>query len=362
MSDLRDSPSVSLSEMTLLKLAESISQQTATALINVSVPQFSGALNEDIHEFLRKYKTATISLGENMKVRALQKALTGQAYTWAKNNIKQEMQEGINWRLIKKALVERFEAPNSELRFHGKLAKMQFDPTTGTLTSYLESYTECFSKVYTQAKDVDIVSALKLNLPNNIQRALNLLNDEWTKFTKMEDLFKLARRVEEKILPFEKDESSEDKLSANKLVQILDEFKKSMQSTKIDNDKPIEKKENLAAIQCDGLCQQNQALAVAYDRNFNGQNRGFNGNRNWREQGENRFKKIYHDRNERRVSTLPYPKKDYAGQFKEKEETGANKFKQIYVTNHGNPPGPCYYCTGFHFNRHCPLRDPKDLK
>lgn len=342
---------VNLTEITLLKLAESISQQNATALISIAVPEFSGGLNEDVFDFLRRYKMATVSLSEEMRVKALQKALTGPAYVWAKNNIKEYINKGTNWKGIKKALIERFQEPNSDRKFHEKLAKMKFDPSVGTLTSYLELYKECFSKVYSEAKDSDTISALKLNLPNNIQRGLNLLNDQWTSFTSMNDLFKLAKRVEEKILPFEKDETAEEKLSASSLVKILEDFKSSLK-----NAKPEDKK---------STSQDTEVLAALQTNNnsYNGpthyQNKGYNNN--WRN-NRNRYNKSYQTKEDRRSSSVPYSKDNKVPQGKTNESSEEKGLRETYIATYGVPPGPCYSCGGFHFNRHCPLRAPNDLK
>lgn len=44
------------SDSTILKLAESMNQHMASALTSIQVPEFKGLLNEDVLEFLKKFK------------------------------------------------------------------------------------------------------------------------------------------------------------------------------------------------------------------------------------------------------------------------------------------------------------------
>lgn len=342
---------MSVDEDTIIKLTDSINQQSATAMIAIPVPEFGGTPSEDIKDFIRRYKMATINFGEEMRCRALQKALVGHAHTWAKRNIKEEIVSGEkgSWKKIKEKLVERFEAPNAEIKLHEQLSNMKFDQTGGTLISYLESFYDRFRKVHKQAKDADVIGALKLNLPNNIHRALNLLNDEWTQLDNMADLYKLARRAEEKILPFEKEESSEEKLSASSIKKLLSDFLKSAKEVKTTDTKQEDQTQVVAAVQCTGQCQANiktnasgQTATTEHQKN---------GEQNWFGPRRNRFKGIYSNK-----KPAPYSKKDPKSPD-ESSEDKLTKAQEAYVSIHGKPPGPCQICRGYHFNRHCPLKN-----
>lgn len=351
----------SLSEATLSKLAESISQQTATSLVAIQVPEFSGGLKEDVRDFLRRYKTATINVGEELRCKSMQKALTGPAYTWAKNNIKGPMQDGApgDWKKIKEALVQRFEAPNAELRYHEQLGRMKFDAQLGTLTSYIEAFHDCFKKVSKQAKDADIITALKLNLPNNIHRAMNLLDDDWTKLDDMKELYKLAKRVEEKILPFEKDDSGEEKLNASSIKKILTELVSTAKESVANETRADQKTEVLAAVQCNGQCQKNPPPTMP-PGNVERQNDARTTGANYRGPFRNRFRASYGNSNPPRRPPGPYTQREQA-QPPDAPSSKPNELQLAYERAHGRPPGPCYYCSGHHFNRHCPL-NMSDLK
>lgn len=51
---------VNPAEETLLKLADSINQYSASALSPIPISEFKGLPDEDIHNFLGKFKLATL--------------------------------------------------------------------------------------------------------------------------------------------------------------------------------------------------------------------------------------------------------------------------------------------------------------
>lgn len=341
-----DDTTANLADSTLQKLAESVNQYAATALTSIQVPEFAGALDEDVHDFLRRFKLATLSLTPEMRTRALQKSLTGSAYVWAKGNIKRQMASGEDWKVIKKALINRFEAPNSELRHLEKLAKLKFDPKLTTPTSYIENYVDCFRKANPSASDANIVKALKLNLPNNIIRGLNTLNVEWTTFSDVKDLLKLARLVEEKILPFEEKEPAAERFTANDLAKMFKEFKESFEPKKQqDAAGPSTRDEALAVVQHSTRAIQGSQQAQVRS----GFERNNQGKRNWAPNDSYPYKRVYQARPEqRRSDTRP----EQPGQG---NAPNLNNPLQNYLSRYGRPPTPCYTCSGNHFNRHCPF-------
>ena len=98
-------------EATWHKLTSSLNQYAASSLASVILPEFKGAPNEDVHDFLCKFKKATATFNDELKCLALQKALSGAAQVWAKHNLKVEFNVG-DWKTAKSALIERFGPPN----------------------------------------------------------------------------------------------------------------------------------------------------------------------------------------------------------------------------------------------------------
>lgn len=343
MADNQTNTSTSAAEMTMMRLADSIEQQVATSLTNLPIPQFGGNPNEDIFEFLTKYKAATISVGEAMRCKALQRALTGAAYVWARNNIKKNITEGKNWKACKAALIERFQPPNAEMRFHEKLSKMKYDQDKDSLLSYVEAYADCYRRVHHEAKDKDIISQLKLNLPNRIQRALNVINDGWSNLDDLKEVFKLARRAEEKILPFDKDEN-QNQLNASSLIEILNSFKNSIREEVAKQ--ATNKEEALAAIQLAG--QQTNTNRATRNDEF-ASNQAQNASRG----GYQRIRRP-DNRDQGKRGYAPYPNRA-PGRRSYIPQEEAQKLKDAYNAKNGAPPRPCHACGGHHWNHDCPL-------
>lgn len=361
-----DTPSVT--ESTLQKLANSIQQQAATSLSSIQIPTFKGLPEEDVHDYLRRFKLATITLSDELRCLALQKSLSGAAHIWSRNNIKHDLTLG-NWSEVKKALVERFSSPNRELRYQEKLAKLQFDPKTSTLLSYVEAYADCYRRAHGAVTDQVIIKALSLNLPHPILKNLNLLNDEWIGFDRLRHFNDLVKKLETKIIPYESTETiSDDKKSLAELMKMIQELKEATQK----RDQPKE----------DPKSDDQQALAaVRFQDNSGAQgsrNEGFRNNdfrQNYRDSGLN--KPFYPRRDQQR-----YPRRGYqtfgpqrGSQFQYRSNNRNNEAhtnQQVSISNqkedssdlatayeakYGKVPSPCFTCKGNHFNRHCPYFD-----
>lgn len=331
-----------VSEITLRRLTDSINQFAASAITSVTVPEFRGLPGEDVEDFIRRFKSATITLNNELRCLALYKGLFGAARAWAKANIKQYTDTG-DWKSAKKAMVIRFGSPNAEIRYHERLSKMKFDPAVWSLTSYVEEYSGYYKKINKSAKDSDVITALKLNLPGHILRNLNLLSADWMNFTDMKDLYTLIRRLEDNILPFEKaDSSSEEKLNIASLTKTLNELKESIASVKTT---PVEtsKGDEVVAV-----------AAVQHNQNYSktGTSQNDQCTRNHYPTGP--YKKQYkQNRDNRQQGTEPYQRQD--GDL----ATRKAKLLENYYAKHGKPPGPCRLCDGDHWNRDCPIRDLK---
>lgn len=348
----QDQPTIA--EQTLQRLTESMLQQAASAISAIAVPEFHGKPNEDVRAFLNRFKVATLALNDELRCLALNKALCGAAHVWAKTNIKNLMLIG-DWKQIKRALVARFEAQDRELIYRGKLSKMTFDPEESTLTAYVEAFMDCHRKAHKGGSDKDAIKALKINLPNNIIRNLNLLNDNWSEFSSSDPLFGLIKRVESNIIPYEpKDESNVDKLTTESLTRILKEFKDNLVASK--KEKEEEKNENteaLAAIRQVDRPDRPEARTRVQPIGYRPYRGAFQGRKpgpiynNRYDQGR-RFREDYRPFKPRETRVNPEERM---------ESPSKEKLQEAYYSRYGKPPGPCQICGEGHFNRHCPFQD-----
>lgn len=350
-----DNFGTNLAEETLQKLANSIQQYAASSLSGIVIPEFSGSPNEDVHEFLRRFKLATIAFSDELKCLALQRALTGAARTWAKNNLPSEPKDG-DWQRAKKTLAERFEAPNRALRHQERLAKLTYDPCVGTLTSFVEEFTEVYKKVHGTQNDPDIIKSLSLRLPRSVIRNLNILSESWVDMRYLTDFYKLIKRFENQIQPYEPEEESPDKkMDVGTLTKLLKELKES-----IANNQPRKSDtENKDSEQTLALVQRSNPVnyptierlpqKVAYGTMNRYRSQGAQPYR-WRR--EARFN---------RASNEPYPAQppkrllgnnDSLARNMDKEQQ-LKELRSAYIAKYGPPPGPCSYCGEDHYNRHC---------
>lgn len=348
-----DESSLNIGETTLLKLAESINQYAATSLSTIQIPEFKGMPDEDIHVFMRKFKLSTLTLNDRLKCLALQKALSGAAHIWAKTSIKSMLNDG-NWLGAKKALIGRFSAPDRDLRNKEKLSKLKYDKNKGTLVSYVEEYADCYRKAHNKASDTDIIQNLRLNLPHDIIRHLNLLSDDWVSSKSLPDFLSLIKRLETKILPFKTDEErSRDKSTSTEVLKMLKELQETLKS-RPDKVEQVETKA-IAAFETNPSNQRefpaNQGGKVNDQMNFRDQ---FNHQTGWRGQQQrfnNGRQRPYLRQNDNPRYSFQAPKNNNFRQPKPEED----KRKATYESKFGIPPGPCQLCQGYHFNRHCPL-------
>lgn len=339
---------------TMEKLNDTLYQYATSALANVSLPEYKGLPQEDVLEFIKRFKSATLPFNDDMKCLSLNKSLVGAAHVWAKENIKQFLKEG-NWKAAKKAIIDRFSAPNQEIRHQEKLLKMKFNRADGTLTSYVEIYADLYRKAHKDAVDQDIIRSLSLNLPNDIIKHLNILSENWTTFGSIKELYSLIRRLEFKILPYEPDsENQEEKVSFTALSKMLKDIQESMkkQSDKLKEDS----EEVVAAIQTRNYSnkqvytqQPQRYQPYYYDRGRGGYRNNYcNNYRNDREK---------YDRNEPQLTSENNPRMLPITQPDQPMISNVSKVKENYYAKHGKPPSPCEFCGEDHFNKHCPYVD-----
>lgn len=370
-----------LTEATLSKLAESINQYAASAVTSLVVPEFRGSPGEDVKDFISRFKTATITLSDEMKCLAMAKALTNSAKIWAKENLKAEMNSG-NWKSVKKLLKQRFAGLDSDMKNLERLNKLSHEPEAETLISYLEKYAVFYRSAHKEAKDADIIRALKLNLPRNVVRGLNMLNDEWVNFQEMKELYTLARRVEDKILAYESQEPHISSAKAEDITKMLREVKEILKTNQAVKDDLQKSKETLAAIKSSNnppVNHQTPYYARPHNEGYYNQRGNNPGPHN---KAQNPYNGYYKDNYNRRQNYQPQSSGTYgfkqvgpppkrraieAGpkqnaistdshQKPENKQTDVS-IVELYYKTYGKPPGDCHHCKGPHFNRHCPYKD-----
>lgn len=407
------SSSAEVTELTLSRLTESMNQYSASALASLTVPEFKGSPGEDVREFLSNFKTATIYLNDDLRCLAIQKGLMGSAKIWAKANLKNELDSG-NWRGVQDKLIKRFEGSDAEIVNLEKLSKLTFEPNQDTLISYLEKYASRYRKAHPSSTDADIVRALKINLPKNVQRGLNILNTGWTELTTMNDLYDLAKLVEEKILAYEATDAEDTQIKASELAKALKEVKDLLMNKEQKKPEAAISNEaasaNLAAARVyqrpatrPSNGQSQDFHSVETQQNFEPTHRqiGFNGPKYYRGQNSNQphlgragqqrmYRPFYQNRNQ----PMPYQARGYS-QYRYEQpnnrqewrptrpmlanreghraiETNSghsqalvpsnnrdhrapvNSVVEEYFRKYGQPSRPCKVCQGNHYDRHCP--------
>lgn len=334
---------------TLQKLSASINQQAVASINSINIPEFRGLPEEDIYDFLTRFKVATFTLPDDYRCLALNKALKGAALIWAKSNIKNLITEA-KWREIKSALYDRFGSPDRTLNHRQKLSKLKFNESSSTLMAYIENYIATYRKAFRDHKEQDAIQSLRLNLPDRIVKGLNYLDDGWSELRNIKEFLDLVKRYETRIMPFEtRSESGNSSLTKEVLQSIFKEFRDS-----INEDIKKSKEENQSETKALGAM-----MHAAPEKRFN-----------------NDQKRDYHPRyqnNYNRRFTYKKPRYEYsqskpmlhgnqsrpAIEGKDKtdpsNQSDPNNFVNAYYAKYGRPPGPCYYCQGIHLNKHCPL-------
>lgn len=386
-----------------------ISNESATQSSNISlnflkVPEFRGRPDEDIVEFLSNYERATSLLNDEQKCLALPRALFDAAATWAES-VKKDITAG-KWKKFKKSLIERFGDPNIELRYRQKLSSMKYNSREATLLSFVESYVSLYSKVFPGHRSNEVIQSLRLNLQPKIVKNINLLDDNWVHYEDLDDLYKLIRRYEINIKPFEETDNEHAKhLNIEGFGKMLTEFKKEI--VQIVNTSKEKQETNLAIMKHENPDRSIDTNNYRYPNNYpyhqksdryhfrgynqnnysqnnHGNSFGFN-NRDYNIQnrrnyqhdlsGTNCYKNNLRNNDlQRSQPEVKRPRHDVNLDPQEAYKSGNSRIQngnvsraidsgQVsqpmnsskYFVKFGHPPGPCYNCGGNHFNRHCPL-------
>jgi len=370
------------SETALSKLAESINQYSASALISLSVPEFHGSPGEDVREFLENFRLATITLTDDMKCLAIQKALRGSANIWARANLRSELERG-DWTRTKAALIERFEGHDAGIKHLERLARMKFNSKTDTLLSYVEKYAAEYQLAHENPSESEVIRSFRMNLPREVQRGLNILNDKWPDMKNLKEFFMLARRVEENILAYDNQDHEETPIRAADLSRMLNEVREMLRpkeespketavvaaignqsgtTTKQDNQYPYRPRNQHYEAPSwhyhsrDQGGTGNRPGRSAYHQNQLGTRNHF-AKPHQRHYGFNRplDKPAHYQQQPQAIEAAPTATESETGGTSKVTPTG--KLADRYYKAFGMPPAPCNMCQGFHFHRHCPYRN-----
>lgn len=332
---------------TISKLGDSLNQYSATALVNLTLPEFTGHPSQDVKDFIRKFKIATIALNDDLRCIALNRALTGSAHTWAKIGIKSEIAAS-DWSGAKKKLIERFAPPNQGLRYLEKLSKLRYNPSDFTLSSYIELYSDLYRKSYKDCTENSIIRGLSLNLSSDILKHFYTLSNDWIDFKSIKELMTLAKRVEHGILPYEQKAKAEESGTISELTKAIKNLQDAViaQKSEAKSNQP-ESSQMIAAITGGQHSKPpnihgNKAPYLDQGRNPRYANQ-------YSQKRSNVYQNTYRD-NQRN------PRKDAAptDAAKQPQEDKYSEKRRKYEAVHGPIPGPCWTCGGKHFNRHCP--------
>lgn len=332
---------------TISRLTESISQYSAATLINTTVPEYDG--QQDVDEFLKRFKKATVTLTESLKCSALDRALSGAAKIWAKT-IKEDLEKG-RWTEVKRKFKERFKLHDQSMKHLEKIQNSKFKPEEMSLSSYVEIYANSYKKAHPGLQDKAIIQALRFNLPADIIKHLNTLSDEWVNFDSFDKFVNLILRLERKILPYEQKEKANENsgtLAIMTAIKALQDQNKQIQEA-LKKDKVEEEPQKSVEVVA--------AIAQPAQRRLE-----------YRPTNPPRYSYINQSRNKRpfqpndyhrRDADVPNKKQNYDGnqnRYQNDSHLSKQELQERYEQRFGKPPGPCYTCGDQHFNKHCPMR------
>lgn len=309
---------------------------THSALNTVVIPEYSGKIGEDVRNFLALFKKNTLTFTDEMRCMALQKALSGTAKIWAKENIKGLIANN-DWKAAKEAIVKRFGGPDHDLRHHEELSKLEFNPKKYGLLGFTEKYANLYRRAHPGAKDNEIIKNLKFKLPKNVQRSMNILDDEWVSYEDIKKFYELVDRTEVKLLQLEEEKLDEGSIATN-MTKMFKDLKEDLLDKLTVVEKQAEKPaEVVAAINNVQAADQDVGKYQKASQKYNVRHEPYNKNQRGPQKRKN------NDTQEPRGSSW--------SEFKIRE----------YDKRFGRPPGPCQICGGHHRNKHCPLNKMDDL-
>lgn len=349
------------SRITLNSIGESFNRYALTA--GLTLPEFSGKRGEDVFEFLKRFKRATLTFEDDLKCVALNKALVKSASIWAKVNIR-ELLRSNQWKLVKKKLIERYAPSDLPLKHLEQLRKMSFNPETDGLLSYVEEYVYCYKRAYRNHAENDVVRSVILNLPPKVMLRLNLMATDCKELETVDDLYKAVGRIESHILPYENDTSGDKRVTKEDLKDLMNDIKAVVATRdKTVGEESKEKNPTVAAI---GIQQKpvNELVSEPIQQNQTSSRPQFNSNH--KRPYRNNYRGKYHNSFNKGGRGRQYNNHEWQTNCQQGNkpsgtcQASLSPLEEAYIKTYGKPPGNCQICNlGLHYNKHCPYKDLK---
>lgn len=331
-------------------IQESINRVRDSIYYNLNltnIPEFKGAPQENIDEFLKEFKRVTSSFSNDQRCHALKRALIGDAAIYAKIYLKKELTEN-NWKEVKNKLRKRFLLIDIELKNRTELRRMVYNKNSSTLLGYVDRYASLYRKVHSKAKDSELIGDLSLNLGQDLVRKLNQLSANWQTDTEFENFRTLIARLERDIIALEPERSTDDTKNLTSTVNqiVVAALEQPLKDIKTILAKAVKKPE-----------EQPEPIEVLAAIQHSRDSRNYERRDNY--EVSKRKDRPWESSN--RAQKEPYKYRRYSNPEKERLNM-AEELKKEYESRYGTPRGGCFVCRGFHFQRHCPLYNIQSLK
>lgn len=137
----------------------------------IAVQSFNGSDQYSVYAFLEKFEENTKDLTDSQRASAVPRFLTGSAKTWY--NIEARIKPETSWEKLKKKLTNRFGGKSAKEYHIEKLRSIQFDPSSKSVSDYIEKFIEHYQKAYPKADEAHLVAEIHRSLPKQTQADIN---------------------------------------------------------------------------------------------------------------------------------------------------------------------------------------------
>lgn len=356
----------SVLQQTFQEMVTQLSGATlSSALIHITPPTFSGAPNEDIHDWVERFEQLTFSLPQEQKNLLLDKAFMKAARAWFREELRPTL-AATEWNTVKRQILEHFSGKSPQVRAYEKLMQLTYRPDRhASILYYIDEYTYLYKQAYPIHQQSEVVRAVVLSLPQNIKSKLNYMQD-LSAINTVETLKKLAKRY---------DQEGVEEPAPRGPVDI-EEFNKSLREAvkELAQQQIAATKEVVAAIigqqastnsETESPDDEHVCLARSQPRyqqnsDFRTNQQGF---RNqpicqcqqsaYRARPNNGYAAY---RNDRPTYRDPSPRYRNNQQLQREDPRYPQPNGGYNNRNEPAPPSPCFTCGGDHWNRQCPRR------
>lgn len=339
---------------TFTKLSDSLLQQAALSINSVQVPEFHGLPDEDVEEFRNKFELATLAFTDQHKCLALKKALKNAAFTWSEANLRDHIARA-DWTRIKALLVERFGPADQKLHYRKKLSTSKFEIGKTTLMAYVEGYLATYAKAFPNYLPNDAIHSLRCNLPDQIIKGLNTLDDSWVSLDDLTKFYALVSRYEKNILAFEQKEDANSQAATQQQLKIIIEELRARSAA--DAKKAEEAKQTVALAAIDHQTPSKPSEETKYQysnqrpryNNSKGYKRHeFQSRRNDYSNKRFKFNRNYQNNNQSNHNDSRNNSQQSNNSYSREEQSKA------YYARFGDKLDDCKFCGGKHLHKHCP--------